>query len=212
MEKKKIIKILIIILIILLMAILALIAYLTIFNREEIRDDNNTSNTSISNGNALQTNQQTNNTNLINNNTNTANQTIDNVINGNILNNNSITSGNVTNNQINDEDTNYVFYNEEETATNEYNRERLNNFEFEVIGIPDSVKSYITDINEFNITIKEYVYLHGLVEATSAEFQKYQIQEETNRLGIVLRLNDSNSVSLLVIVNLNDQSIEVSRY
>lgn len=100
---------------------------------------------------------------------------------------------------------------EEEVGGVEYSREHLNNFEFELKGITNEISKYIEDSDEFYIQVKEYIYKNGLVDATSAEVQKYEYQESTSRLGIVFKLDNPKEDKIRVIVN-PDGKIDISKY
>ena len=190
MKKKIAIEILIFVLIISLIAILFTLFYLIKLNEQkEVIDHPLDTNV---------TNQITNSSqNEVNSETNT---------NSNITNNTS------SSNQIDYASSDYIFYHEDETGNVQYNREQLNNFEFEITNIPDVVKSYIDDMNEFTLVVKEYVYKNGLITATVADFERYQVQQENNRLGVILKLNNESENKLLVIVNINMQTMIVSDY
>ena len=150
------------------------------------------------------------------------------IIIANLINNNeSSNSSNITQNEtennltenviIDDEnvvDTNnidddYIFYHEDETGMAEYSREGLNTFEFNIIDIPNELQSYINNINDFNMNIKEYIYKNGLVQASVAKYENYQVQE-TNVILITFSLNDENKTNLFVKINFNDNSMQIS--
>ena len=127
-------------------------------------------------------------------------------------------NGNIKNEIANNESTtnnnsyiNGILSVEEEVGGVEYSREQLNNFEFEIKGITNEISRYINDLDEFNIEIKEYIFKNGLVDATLAEVQRYEYQENTNRLGIVFKLNNPKEDKIRVIVNSNGK-IDISEY
>lgn len=195
MKKTRLIGVIIFILVIALTIVLFFIANLTILKTDNQVDTNNiVSNQINDNVNSVNQNVSVNSTN----NTNTN-------VNENIQ--NSVSEENTVNNT----DTNDVFYNTEETGTVKYSENQLNNFSFEIKGITDEDLKYINDVDNLNLTVKEYVYKHGLVDATIGEVQKSEYQESTNRLGIILKLNNPNEDKLRVIVSSGDK-IDISNY
>ncbi len=147
------------------------------------------------------------------------NQTIDNTSINENKNDSNVVNDNVTlGNQVENEQQNamtedeYIdFYGDGEQIENmEYTPEQLNNFSFELQGMTDDILRYITDIEKFNQNIKEYIYKHGLVDATIGTVSKYEYQESTNRLGIIFDLNNPSNDKLLVIINANG-SIDITK-
>ena len=151
--------------------------------------------------------------NQINDNVNSVNQnvSVNSTNNANASVNENIQNSVGKENTVNSTDTNDVFYNTEETGTAKYSDSQLNNFSFEIKGITDEDLKYINDVDNFNLTVKEYVYKHGLVDATIGEVQKSEYQESTNRLGIILKLNNPNEDKLRVIVS-SGNKIDISNY
>lgn len=193
MKKTRLIGVIIFILIIALTIVLFFIANLTILKTDNQVDTNN-----------IVSNQINDNVNSVNQNV-SVNSTNNTNVNENIQ--NSVSEENTVNNT----DTNDVFYNTEETGTVKYSENQLNNFSFEIKGITDEDLKYINDVDNLNLTVKEYVYKHGLVDATIGEVQKSEYQESTNRLGIILKLNNPNEDKLRVIVSSGDK-IDISNY
>lgn len=101
----------------------------------------------------------------------------------------------------------YIFEHEEETGDVQYNKEQLNNFEF-TISMPDEVWEHVPNTEDFNMSMKEYIYLNGLVDATEADFRGYNIQEDTNILTIMFELNNFDKVEFKVEINLNNNQIQ----
>ena len=87
------------------------------------------------------------------------------------------------------DNTDYIFEHEEETGEENYTREHLKEFNFNIDNIPSDITQYINNMEEFNNRIKEYVYLNGLVDASYAKYDKYEI----------------NDGEILIIYNLNNQ-------
>ncbi len=128
--------------------------------------------------------------------------------------NNTVNSNlNTTNstNSSNDSTTNDVFYNKEETGNTKYSENQLDNVSIEINGITEDISKHIKNQSEFIKAIKEYIYKNGLVDATAMEVQKYEYQENTDRLGIIFVLNNTNENKLRVIVNANGK-IDISDY
>lgn len=194
MKKTKVIGILIIILVILLTVVLFFIADLTLLNTN---NNDNYVNTTNDKGNNIVQNEVTSN--------NVSNEiSTNNVVNSN---------GNATNlaNSTNESAFNDVFYNDEEKGNTKYNENQLDNFSIEINGITEDISRHIKNQSEFIKAIKEYIYKNGLVDATSIEVQKYEYQENTDRLGIIFVLNNTNKNKLRVIVNANGK-IDISDY
>ena len=114
-------------------------------------------------------------------------------------------------NSSNDSTTNDVFYNKEETGNTKYSENQLDNVSIEINGITEDISKHIKNQSEFIKAIKEYIYKNGLVDATAMEVQKYEYQENTDRLGIIFVLNNTNENKLRVIVNANGK-IDISDY
>lgn len=194
MKKTKVIGILIIILVILLTVVLFFIADLTLLNTTSNDEYVNTTNNIEKNNvqdevtsNTVSNENSTNNT--VNSNLNTTNST----------------------NSSNDSTTNDVFYNKEETGNTKYSENQLDNVSIEINGITEDISKHIKNQSEFIKAIKEYIYKNGLVDATAMEVQKYEYQENTDRLGIIFVLNNTNENKLRVIVNANGK-IDISDY
>lgn len=193
MKKTRLIGVIIFILVIALIIVLFFIANLTILKTDNQVDVNN-----------IVSNQINDNVNSVN-----QNVSVNSINNTNV--NEDIQNSVSEENTVNNTDTNDVFYNTEETGTVKYSENQLNNFSFEIKGITDEDLKYINDVDNLNLTVKEYVYKHGLVDATIGEVQKSEYQESTNRLGIILKLNNPNEDKLRVIVS-SGNKIDISNY
>lgn len=193
MKKTRLIGVIIFILVIALIIVLFFIANLTILKTDNQVDANN-----------IVSNQINDNVNSVN-----QNVSVNSINNTNV--NEDIQNSVSEENTVNNTDTNDVFYNTEETGTVKYSENQLNNFSFEIKGITDEDLKYIKDVDNLNLTVKEYVYKHGLVDATIGEVQKSEYQESTNRLGIILKLNNPNEDKLRVIVS-SGNKIDISNY
>ena len=193
MKKTRLIGVIIFILVIALIIVLFFIANLIILKTDNQVDANN-----------IVSNQINDNVNSVN-----QNVSVNSINNTNV--NEDIQNSVSEENTVNNTDTNDVFYNTEETGTVKYSENQLNNFSFEIKGITDEDLKYINDVDNLNLTVKEYVYKHGLVDATIGEVQKSEYQESTNRLGIILKLNNPNEDKLRVIVS-SGNKIDISNY
>ncbi len=146
--------------------------------------------------------------NLSENNANKVNTTDENEKNYNEVENNEVGNNEVNSNEIDYNDTDYLFYNEDESGDGKYSREQLNNFDFEIDDIPEEIKNYIKDKEEFNIKVKEYTYKKGLVDASHATFETYEMQEE-NKLLITFELDDEYKTKIFIRININNNSMQI---
>lgn len=191
MKKTKVIGILIIILVILLTIVLFFIADLTLLNTTSNDEYVNTTNNIEKN--------------------NVQNEVTSNTVSNENSTNNTVNSNTNSTNSSNDSTTNDVFYNKEETGNTKYSENQLDNVSIEINGITEDISKHIKNQSEFIKAIKEYIYKNGLVDATAMEVQKYEYQENTDRLGIIFVLNNTNENKLRVIVNANGK-IDISDY
>ena len=181
MKKTKVIGILIIILVILLTIVLFFITDLTLLNTTSNDEYVNTTNNIEKN--------------------NVQNEVTSNTVSNENSTNNTVNSNTNSTNSSNDSTTNDVFYNKEETGNTKYSENQLDNVSIEINGITEDISKHIKNQSEFIKAIKEYIYKNGLVDATAMEVQKYEYQENTDRLGIIFVLNNTNENKLRVIVN-----------
>ena len=191
MKKTKVIGILIIILVILLTIVLFFITHLTLLNTTTNDEYVNTTNNIEKN--------------------NVQNEVTSNTVSNENSTNNTVNSNTNSTNSSNDSTTNDVFYNKEETGNTKYSENQLDNVSIEINGITEDISKHIKNQSEFIKAIKEYIYKNGLVDATAMEVQKYEYQENTDRLGIIFVLNNTNENKLRVIVNANGK-IDISDY
>ena len=191
MKKTKVIGILIIILVILLTIVIFFITDLTLLNTTSNDEYVNTTNNIEKN--------------------NVQNEVTSNTVSNENSTNNTVNSNTNSTNSSNDSTTNDVFYNKEETGNTKYSENQLDNVSIEINGITEDISKHIKNQSEFIKAIKEYIYKNGLVDATAMEVQKYEYQENTDRLGIIFVLNNTNENKLRVIVNANGK-IDISDY
>ena len=191
MKKTKVIGILIIILVILLTIVLFFITDLTLLNTTSNDEYVNTTNNIEKN--------------------NVQNEVTSNTVSNENSTNNTVNSNTNSTDSSNDSTTNDVFYNKEETGNTKYSENQLDNVSIEINGITEDISKHIKNQSEFIKAIKEYIYKNGLVDATAMEVQKYEYQENTDRLGIIFVLNNTNENKLRVIVNANGK-IDISDY
>lgn len=133
---------------------------------------------------------------------------------------NSTTHSNITaesNSSVNnDEDEDYdyenfdVFNEEDETGEAKYSEDDLNKFHIEIVNLPNEVTEKIVDKDNFIKKIKEYMYFHGLVEATSVQYDIHQIDQENNRMAIRFVLNDASNTRIITTIDLNNNDIEIT--
>lgn len=130
-----------------------------------------------------------------------------NIIN-NYENNYSVSNTNIDNEIVDLDDSEYIFYFEDETGSAKYSEEQLDNFEVE-LNIPYNILKYILNKKEFYLKIKEYLFLNGLVDATKVEYQSIEENKNNNLVKMLFKLNNPNENNILVVINLNDNSIEI---
>lgn len=83
----------------------------------------------------------------------------------------------------------------------EYSTDELNNFEFNIINLDNSIKEKI-NYNKFIISLKEYIYINGLVQADKAKY--INSYEEGNEISILFELNDDKNTNLIAIINISN--------
>ena len=89
--------------------------------------------------------------------------------------------------------------------------EPSNGINFEYIGIPNEVLEYLRDTKSFYATMKTYAFSYGFFQkANSASYIRHEYQQETNRLAIEFVLNDENKMKFIAIINLKNQTIQIS--
>ena len=105
------------------------------------------------------------------------------------------------------DNTEYIFEHEEETGDEKYTKEQLNNFNFNIDNVPNDISQYIEDSEEFNIKIKEYVYLNGLVDASLAKYAEYEITDD--KILIIYNLNNQEKTNLYVSINIANKNSQI---
>lgn len=103
-----------------------------------------------------------------------------------------------------------VFNEEDENGEAQYSEDALDNFHIEIVNLPNEVSEKIVDKDNFIKEIKEYMYFHGLVDATSVEYDIYQIDQENNKMAIRFILNNASNTRIITTIDLNNNEIEVS--
>ena len=116
--------------------------------------------------------------------------------------------------KINNQTTNEfdIFYDEEETGVEKYTTSQLNNFSFEIKGMSNDLKNYINSEDSFYIAVKEFVYKHGLVDASTGNITKWELKKDSNKIVIYMVLDNKSKNTLLISVNLNNNDINVYKY
>lgn len=84
--------------------------------------------------------------------------------------------------------------------------EGINNYQIQIEGLDEEIKSKIGNIDEFTEKMAEYIYKNGLVDHTSVKYINYS--ESNNILKIKFKLEGSNKENLIARINLNDNSYE----
>ena len=80
----------------------------------------------------------------------------------------------------------------------EYSRKELDNINFEISGINNTLKNKI-NYDEFVINMKEYIYLNGLIQATKAEY--LNSKEKDSEITIQFRLNDNKGTIVTAVID-----------
>ena len=210
MKSTKIIAIMIILLIVVVLILGVLLIYMLNNSGSINLGENNVSNNDINTINTT-----TNNVNSIGNTDGSSLTNTSNSINTNSINQDTgITNGNLTeaNNNLNQSTTNTVIdddFETDETGSAQYTPDSLNNFPFEWQGMTDEIAKYIKDMEELNTNIKKYFYDNGIIDATVVEVQKYEYQDATKRLGMIVKLNTPKGEKLRIIINENG-TIDIS--
>ena len=133
-----------------------------------------------------------------------------NVVDSNIEENkNSVSNENSKNPTIEDYDKN-VYY-EKDGKLYTTSGEPAEGINLEIKGIPQNVLDYIEDVNALYNTIKVYVYPYAAENNVKVvTYSRYEYQKETNRLAIAFLLDDSKKTQIIIIVNLNNNTAEIS--
>lgn len=89
--------------------------------------------------------------------------------------------------------------------------EPADGIDFQYNGIPDEVLKYIKDTDAFYATMRTYAFSYGFSKkANSATYSRHEFQEETNRLAIEFLLDDGNKTKFITIINLENNTIQIS--
>lgn len=86
----------------------------------------------------------------------------------------------------------------------EYSTDHLKNFEFKVINVDNKVKNLIPQYDMFTFKMKEYLYLNGLVQASTAEFVDFESND--NNIIIKFKLNNPKQTIVTAKINLQDNT------
>ena len=82
--------------------------------------------------------------------------------------------------------------------------------DFTFVNIPQEVLNYLNDTQSFYNTLKVYAFSNELdKKANKAVYERYEYQQESNRLAIAFILDNSEKTEIVFIVNLNDNTIEI---
>lgn len=90
--------------------------------------------------------------------------------------------------------------------------EDINNYQFKIIyeNMPESTLDYINKAFEnFDKTLKEYVYVNGFAAASEARYSYDRMIESANSITIFFNLNDYYESIIGVLINLDDYSSEI---
>ena len=106
------------------------------------------------------------------------------------------------NNKTNDTQNNEDEIRNLEESGEEYDQEHLNNFDFKVISLDTITQSKIQNINQFLMDMKEYIYINGFVQASSAEC--INVKETVKTIIIEFQLNNPERTVISANINLDD--------
>ena len=81
----------------------------------------------------------------------------------------------------------------------EYDSSQLNNFDFQLINIPQEFEDENIDLEAVNIKVKEYLYKKGLVTATIGEVSDYKSTD--NNIQFTVDLNDEKNTKIKITIN-----------
>lgn len=104
-----------------------------------------------------------------------------------------------------------IFNEEQENGEVESNEGLIDKIDIKIENIPNDLVEKIKNQKEFYFKIKQYIFLNGLISAKTANYEKYQIEENINKLAIRFKLDDEFSSKIIVVVDLNNGNIEVSQ-
>lgn len=97
-------------------------------------------------------------------------------------------------NKKNIDDNNYEEIEERNEAGVAYDRTQLNNFNFTLSNMSDDIKSKISNMDDFLIEMKEYIYINGLVQANEGKFIEYGSDYDKYIEAKFLLNDDKNTV------------------
>lgn len=84
-----------------------------------------------------------------------------------------------------------------------YDKEYLSKIEMYMHGLNTNIKSKIPDIDDFLFKLKEYTYLHGLVNGNMLEI--IDTKEENSTLKIKFVFNDPEQTKIIATIYLNEK-------
>lgn len=96
---------------------------------------------------------------------------------------------------------------EQEESGAEYTSEELDNIEFELKNLDSNIKEKIK-YNKFELSLKEYIYKKGLIQASYGTY--ISSTESENQIIIKIKLNDTKNTTITAIVDTNDYTYEFS--
>ena len=67
-------------------------------------------------------------------------------------------------------------------------------------------------MTEFKNAIKEFIYKHGLIEASLGNVENWTLENASNKLLVYIRLNNNEKNMLLVSINLVNNAINIYKY
>lgn len=85
-----------------------------------------------------------------------------------------------------------------------YSDTQLESLDIEIVGSNQELEEIIYDMEEFDLEIKKYIYLNGLVDAKTVTITNWILND--NILTINLNLDDANKTSIELNINVDDGS------
>lgn len=104
-----------------------------------------------------------------------------------------------------------VFYTEitEENTILEDVSQYIGDIDFETINIPKEVLKYIKNKDEFDTSIKKFLYRNGLIDASTATLEEYEINKENSYIQMFFKLNNTEEKIIVVLLDYKENAIEI---
>ena len=100
----------------------------------------------------------------------------------------------------------------EENVILEDVRPYITSINFETVDIPAEVLQHIQNKQEFDITIKKYIYRNGLIDASKGHLEEYEIDKENGYIQMYFKLNNPEEKVIILFLDYNENIIEIFDY